>query len=56
MVGDMLDREHAAIAVADHDRMRKAALGHPAGGIAIVGDTLGGGLERGALGGAAVAD
>lgn len=52
----MLDREHAAIAVADHHRMRKAVRGHPAGGVPVVGNSLGGGLKGGALGSPAVAD
>ena len=52
----MLDREHPAIAVADHDRVGKAALCHPGGGIAVVRDALASQLERGALGGAAVAN
>ena len=56
MVGDVLDGEHAAIAVADHDRVGKAALVHPGGGVAVVFDALAGELERGAFGGAAVAD
>jgi hypothetical protein len=56
MVGDVLHREHAAIAVPDHDRIWKAALSHPARRVVVIRYSFGGRLERGTFGRAAVAD
>ena len=56
VIGNVLHGEHAAVAVPDHHRMRETAISHPTGCEPIVGDALGRGLKRSALGGAAVAD
>ena len=56
MVRDVTDRERAAVAVPDHDRIGEAARRQPRGSDAVVVDRLGVGLERGAFGGAAVPD
>ena len=56
MVRDVTDRERAAVAVPDHDRIGEGARREPRGGDAVVVDRLGVGLERGAFCGAAVAD
>src|SRR5436190_11184021 len=56
MIGDVLHREHAAIAVADHHRSRQSAPCEPGGGEAVVLHGLRNKLEGGAFGLTRVAD
>src|SRR5262249_33104161 len=56
MVGDVLNCEHAAVAVTDNDWVRETSLCEPGGGVAVIGDALARELKRGAFGRAAVPD
>jgi hypothetical protein len=56
MIGDVFDGQHATIAVADHDRVRKPALGYPSSGVTVIGDPFACQLEDCTLGSAVVTD
>src|SRR5580693_2930978 len=56
MIGYVLDREHAAVTVPDHNRAREPARGEPASRVVVVLDALLRQLEGGTFGSSTVAD